>query len=234
MDHKQALETMAVEKYLLDEFDSGEREAFEEHYFSCRDCAEDLTAAAALLERGKELFARDPMSVVERAPQTTPTPGLHEGSPRKPGLSEHKDWFAWLRPAIAIPALALLLLVIGVQNFYQLPALEEAKNAPAVLPSAYLPSGSTRGDQQAVDARPGEDFLLTIDISGDGHAARTVELYDVAGLKKWSLAVPENTPPGAVSLKMPGTLPAGSYSLVVKQAGESGPGNRYQFTLQRQ
>jgi len=218
---------MAVEKYLLDEFDSGEREAFEDHFFSCRECAEELRVAAALRDRGKELFARDWMPSVE------PVPVL---PPAKPAP---RDWFAWLRPAYAVPAFALLLLVIGLQNFYEVPELQRsltAMNAPAVMPSAYLPSGSSRGDEHVVAARPGEIFLLTIDISGTDNSPHVAELYDVAGQKKWSLPIPENAPKSGLSLKMPGNLPAGSYSLVVKNAAgdDSGEVSRYAFTLQRQ
>jgi hypothetical protein len=236
MDHKQAVATMAVEKYLLDEFDSGEKEAFEEHYFSCHDCAEELKATVALLERGRELFAHDPMSIVERAPESTLAEKLPENAPAKPdraGRPGHNDWFGWLRPAIAAPAMALLLLVVAVQNLYQVPALEHAMNAPEVLPSAYLPVGSMKGDEHVVLARRGEQFLLTIDLSDDSNAARAVDLYDVAGRKKWSLAVPENAPKGSLTLRMPGSLPAGSYSLVVGGA-EAGGGSRYPFALQRQ
>lgn len=238
MDHKQAVATMAVEKYLLDEFDSGAREAFEEHYFSCHDCAEELKGAVALLERGRELFAHDPMSIVERAPESTLTDKLPE-APAKPdraGKPDRKDWFGWLRPAFAVPAMALLLLVVGVQNLYQVPALEHAMNAPEVLPSAYLPVGSMKGGEHVVVAKLGEQFLLTVDIADDSRNARTVELYDVAGRKKWSLAVPEGAPKGSLTLKMPGDLAAGAYSLAVNAGGgaEAGAGSRYPFTLQRQ
>jgi len=229
MDHKQAVAIMAVEKYLLDEFDSGEREAFEEHYFSCHECAEELRAAVALLERGRELFAQDPMAIVEYAPEST----LTETLPGRVAKPEKKGWFGWLRPALAAPAMALLLLVIGVQNFYQLPALEEARNAPEVLPSAYLPVGSMKGDGHVVVARQGEQFLLTIDVPDDSNAARTVNLYDVAGKRKWSLAVPEDAAKGSLTLKMPGNLAAGSYYLAVGGAGAVG-GSRYPFVLQRQ
>jgi hypothetical protein len=222
MNHNEAVQTMAVEKYVLDEFDSGEREAFEDHFFSCHECAEELKATVALLDRGKELFARDPMMSVEPA-QT-----------HQPVKQEPRDWFAWLRPAFAVPALAALLLVVGVQNLYQLPALERLLAAPAVLSTANLGDGSTRGAGRIVVARPGDAFLLTIDLPENNGSAQTVDLYDVAGRKKWSLPIPENAPKIGLSLKIPGNLPAGSYSLVVKAGGADSGGNTYPFTLERQ
>src|SRR6185369_6283770 len=48
MDHRHAVETLAMERYLLDEMTGQERDAFEEHFFSCAECAEDARAAGAL------------------------------------------------------------------------------------------------------------------------------------------------------------------------------------------
>src|SRR5271170_873729 len=59
MDHKTAERTMAVEKYLLDEFSPEERDAFEEHFFSCDECAQEIRAGAALMKHGKQIFAHE-------------------------------------------------------------------------------------------------------------------------------------------------------------------------------
>ena len=48
MEHQAAVETHAVERYLLGEMPVEERDAFEEHYFSCVACAEDVRAGAQL------------------------------------------------------------------------------------------------------------------------------------------------------------------------------------------
>ncbi len=45
MTHEHAVNTMASERYLLEEMSELERHAFEEHFFSCPDCAEDLRTA---------------------------------------------------------------------------------------------------------------------------------------------------------------------------------------------
>ena len=42
MTHTEAVNTLASERYLLDEMTESERNAFEDHYFSCLDCAEDI------------------------------------------------------------------------------------------------------------------------------------------------------------------------------------------------
>ncbi len=46
MEHKVAVESNAVERYLLGEMPVEERDAFEEHYFSCVECAEEVRVGA--------------------------------------------------------------------------------------------------------------------------------------------------------------------------------------------
>jgi len=48
MTHEQALSTFASERYLLDEMTEPERSTFEEHYFECTDCADDVRAGGLM------------------------------------------------------------------------------------------------------------------------------------------------------------------------------------------
>jgi hypothetical protein len=49
MEHTEAVETLACERYLLDELTPEDRDAFEEHYFGCAECAADVKAEAAIV-----------------------------------------------------------------------------------------------------------------------------------------------------------------------------------------
>lgn len=40
--HQQAVRTLAAERYMLGQMTDAERETFEEHYFNCRFCVEDV------------------------------------------------------------------------------------------------------------------------------------------------------------------------------------------------
>jgi Putative zinc-finger len=234
MDHQEAIETLAIDKYLLNELNPEERDAFEDHYFSCQECAFEVKAGAVFFEHSREIFKEEALRNAALAPQAA------REKPRR-------AWFAWLRPAFAIPALALMLGVVTFQNFVQLPAMNRELaelNSPAVLPSAYLKGGNVRGEERVVAAKPGEMFQLTIDIPDSGDSAYVGELSDEAGKKTWSLAIPANAPKSGLSLRMPGDLPAGNYVFVVKRAGTAASGQvggevagevaRYAFTLQRQ
>ena len=48
MDHKTAVKLQAAERYVLDEFSPEQRTEFEEHYFGCTQCADDVKAATIL------------------------------------------------------------------------------------------------------------------------------------------------------------------------------------------
>ena len=222
MDHKTAERTMAVEKYLLDEFSPEEQDAFEEHFFSCDECARQVKLGAAFMAHAKE--------TLKGVPVFAPSP--------KPVEEAKRPWFAWFSPAFAVPAMALMLGVLAFQNLIQLPFMHQelvAMNAPAVLPSADLKSGSSRGEENVVSAKAGEFFQLTIDIPDTSQAAHSAELYDASGRKLWSLAIPEDAPKDGLALKMPGNLPSGNYSLIVRQAGspESDVVSHYKFELRR-
>ena len=53
MNHQDAMQLMAVEKYLLNELPPQVRDDFEAHYFDCPECAADLRATDAFLNAAK-------------------------------------------------------------------------------------------------------------------------------------------------------------------------------------
>jgi len=242
MDHTTAVQTMAVEKYLLDEFSLEERDGFEEHFFSCDICAREIQAGAALMTHGKEIFDREREAQRAADRRLAQEIELDRERARQSAAAQAKrpkrQWFAALWPNFAVPAMALMLGVVVFQNLVQIPAMHEslvAMNAPAVLPNLYLASGGARGGERTVVAKPGAAFQLTIDIPGGKDAANAAELYDAEGRKLWSLPIPESAPKEGLALKMPGDLGPGTYSLVVRQAGsDSGEIGRYDFTLRRE
>ena len=57
MTHQEAVDTLATERYLLGEMSDEDRNGFEEHYFSCEICAEDVRTASALVQGAKTALA---------------------------------------------------------------------------------------------------------------------------------------------------------------------------------
>jgi anti-sigma factor RsiW len=221
MDHDEAIRQKATERYLLDELDPEARDEFEEHLFDCQDCALDLRAAAAFVEQSKVLLAETPAPAPVR---------VHAPAPAKPGF------FAWLRPAFAVPVFALLLVVIGYQQFaYR--TLQEAANTPQVLPYAAI-NVSTRGASVAdVPASPSENFQLLVNIPPDNrYASYRLDLYSSQGQLEWSRTIPAASADDTRSVYVPGAgRDTGGRTLAVHgitAAGESVDLGRYPIEFQ--
>ena len=176
MDHPEAIRLMAVEKYLLNELTPELRRSFEEHLFECSDCEFDVQAGYALIDGSKEAFLA---SAVETTKAQVP------GKPNQ--------WFAWLRPAIAVPVMALLLIVVGYQNLVSMPALKNtiaAAQAPQILNSVYLTAGTSRGTVQQTTVKRNAPIPFTIDIPTESRFASYVcELQSSSGELEGSLPI---------------------------------------------
>jgi len=208
MDHDEAVRQKATERYLLDELDPEVRDQFEDHLFDCQDCALDVRAAAMFIEQTKVVLAEPTASEV-RVPAAVPA---------------RQAWFAWLRPAFAVPVLALLLAVIGYQNFVTYPHLMEAANQPQVGPWTSV-NVSTRGTATTtIKAHPGEGFALLINMPPeDGFASYAADLYNPAGKLEWSGPIAAPTADEGHQIYIPGGhRQSGTYTLVVKGITASG------------
>ena len=224
MDHDEAVRQKATERYLLDELDPDLRDQFEEHLFDCQDCALDLRATAMFVEQTKVVLAETPAAAPGREAALMPA---------KAG------WFAWLRPAFAVPVLALLLAIIGYQNFVTVPHLLQAANQPQVGPWASV-NISTRGmEPTVIKPRVGEGFSLLVNLPPeDGFASYVAELYNPAGTLEWSGPISAPKPDEGRQIYIPGhKRQSGTYSLIVRgitAAGESKELSRHPIDLQIQ
>ncbi len=165
MDHDLAVRSQACEKYLLGELSPELRDAYEEHYFSCAECATQLRMAAELIGASQHIFAKTP-------DLTAPASVLQEPS----------GWSRWLRPAFAVPVLVGLLLFVGYQNLVLIPRLQQSQ-APRVLPMFSLISANTRGETvSAFAAQPNQPFGLYVDIPVDPEISNyEVSVQDPSG-----------------------------------------------------
>jgi len=62
MDHNEAIQLQAAEKYVLGELSPPLRDEFEEHFFDCQECALDVKAAAGFVDNARHVwrFAASP------------------------------------------------------------------------------------------------------------------------------------------------------------------------------
>lgn len=224
MNHDMVVRQKMTERYLLDELDPAQQDEFEEHLFDCQNCADDVRAGAIFVEKSKVVLAESPAAALVPAPAPAPPP---------PG------WFAWLRPAFAMPALAVLLAVVGYQNLVTYPQLEQALNRPQVLPFASVNVGTWGAGGPVITTAPGKGFLLFVRIPPDSAYARyTADLYNPAGKLEWSLTIPAIASQDQWPVQVPGAnRESGTYTMAVRgvtAAGESKEVGRASFDLQIQ
>lgn len=172
MDHREAIETMASERYLLDELSPEVRAAYEEHLFSCTDCASDTLSGAAFISRAKEILPTMKCGDV-LAPRALSVKAL----PPK------RDWLAWLRPTFAVPVFASLIGILAYQNVVTFPALQSAASEPQVLPAAVVLHGDTRGGHAVVhgDLIHGSTIMVELPQQGSSYVTYKFVFYDSHG-----------------------------------------------------
>ncbi|HJZ78532.1 MAG TPA: zf-HC2 domain-containing protein [Vicinamibacterales bacterium] len=132
MTHQEAIDTLASERYLLDDMSGEDRLAFEEHYFSCEACAGDLRTAAAMLEGARRGFA------------ARPDPRAVPGTNRRPLRARN-----WYRSAALPWAVAATLAGVTVyQSVRVVPSLQPDASPVALAPVTLRPA--SRGAEALV------------------------------------------------------------------------------------
>ncbi|HSP69591.1 MAG TPA: zf-HC2 domain-containing protein [Bryobacteraceae bacterium] len=233
MEHEQAVQNLAVECYLMGEMTPGEREAFEQHYFECGVCAEDVRTASQFLE--------DMKGVLEdgRQPSAVPKPTREARGQRSPGWT----WTAWLQPQFATALVAVLGIVAAVETFSTIPNLKQQVrevSAPRPVRSITL-KPQTRGASTLLTVQPGEAALVTLDGLDLPPAAASrlqfvVKSNDGQDVLSFSGEYPGPDEPVIISFPKL-DLPAGNYVLQVETLSTAGTARelgRYPFELKPQ
>jgi len=229
MDHLEALRLQAAEKYVLGELPPELREQFEEHYFDCAECTQDLKALTTFVTAGRMVF--------EETKSSSPAPA-RESRPRRSG------WFNWLRPMVAVPAIAILAAIIVFQNAVTIPRAKkqhELQSVAEVYESSFHLQGATRGGNIAkVMLRPKESFALDFDFTpAQVYASYSGALVDTSGRPVMSFDINGEQTNKELHVVIPGGIVrAGNYEVVVfggngirKEGGQNGEVFRVPFVV---
>ena len=204
MNHEQAIQEMATERYLLDELTPELREAFEEHMFECTECALDVRAGNVFMSEAKVQL---PQIITQAAQEPAQT------SIRVVPAREKKPWWSFLTmPAFAAPVFAALLAVVVFQNVSTIPGLRSALTEPRIIPFSSLHADTRGTETTLVQADPKHGALVLIDVP-QGYSSFEIGLNDPQGKRFWTTTVtPQQA--GTLPLVIPGAgLKEGSYTL---------------------
>jgi anti-sigma factor RsiW len=151
MSHEQAIQGQAAERYLLGELQGPEREAYEEHFFDCAACAEEVKTGAAFARATRDYFATAPAAAAAPARKATEL------------RSSQSRWFNWrdmFRPAPAFAFCLLLLLATATvyQNVVTIPRLR----APQIASFVFLEASRGEGNIVTVERHgfAGLEFIV--------------------------------------------------------------------------
>jgi hypothetical protein len=215
MDHNEVVRLSAAEKYVLRELSPELSEQFEEHFFDCPECAADIQALTSFIAMSRPILQ-------EEAAKKSPA--------RKDYAAPRRDWFAWLRPVITVPAIAGLAAAVVFLSAVTIPRLKEqaaSRQTAQVYESSYRIQGVTRGDTSSkISVRPNEGFALDFDFTpSQAFPSYQGTLVDPSGQTVLRFNVSGKEANRELHLVIPADkVQSGTYGLVF--TGENGTSNK--------
>jgi len=194
MDHAEATATHATERYLLGELSAAEADAFEEHYFDCAECADDLRVGVQVMSGGR--------SLAREAQRETLAPAVP--------IAQHRARRARWFPAVAAAALMLAIttpVIVAQWRNANEPVFEVAS-------SHSLLDAESRGDGGVLTLDGNRENALWVDVPPDpAYSRHEVRLHRPDGSVLARPFTPD--PNGEPLLLTVRGLATGSHELVI-------------------
>jgi hypothetical protein len=234
MNHPEVLDTGAAERYALGQMSESERDLYEDHFFDCLECAEEVRVAGIFFENAKVVLTEDEGAAAASLP-TKPNPA---------------SFWAGLRASfwpVPLGAAATLTLLFGgpaaYLRFVEVPRLERARaEADSLQAAPWHFLSVSRSEPPVVSIAHGQRMVgLTLSKS----ESRTFPFYWCEVRDGWGRVVLSNTvaaPPrgGELQILLPtGKLQPGAQVVAVAglETSSSLPAEsdftRYHFTFER-
>lgn len=203
MDHQTAADSNAVERYTLDEMSADERDAFEEHYFDCRECAAGVRTAAKFADGVRTL------PPIEQVPDRSG--------------NQRANWWA--------AAAAIFAMALGLQTWMVVPrAIRTAPPAAAAhvvtVDDDPLQAASRGTPARVILVRPGEPVVVPLQITSELGSRPDIEVragsHTVARLGQQHVSessyihIELNVPPGDYMIVARGNGAVTEYSFTVR------------------
>lgn len=237
MEHTEAIDTGAAERYALGEMNENERDLYEEHFFDCADCADEVKAATLFLENAEAVAREDDVPAkTDRKERTLAVP-----------VSRWGDWKKLFWP-MPLGAAASLTILLGGPLVYlasvKVPELERARAEAQSLQAAPWHFLSVSRSEPPVVRVTGSQRMFGLTLSKGG--SRTFpfyfcELRDASGRVVTSNVIAASPQGGELQILLPtGKLQPGAHVVAVAgiESSSSRPPEsdftRYPFTFERQ
>jgi hypothetical protein len=215
VDHEEAIRSLMAERYLLGELNATEREAYEEHLFSCDACFEQVKTGTEFVSHLRQMGTEDAQPAL--------APGFIGGLMNS------------LRQPATIAACALLICV-STLSIYQQRMIADLKR-PQVMPSFFLSDGARAGGIKRIALPPNTRFDLSIQLLQRGDfSSYQGQVLDQAQRLKSSFPISSEQTQDTIHLLLDSSLLGpGTYSIVVNgftPQGRKTEITRYSFELQ--
>jgi hypothetical protein len=202
MEHHEAVRSRAAERYVARELPPAERDAFEQHFFDCPECAQEV--------QFEQAFAANLRAVLRE--------GLDRSQSVEASPSFWRKWRQWvhLRPATAF-SLGGNIVMAAVLGYVVLAGARHT-SAPRFTHPYFAP-GPTHGAED-VHAIPAGEALYVVRFPSAGAASQSYsyEILNAAGQRESSGSL--KAPAGeddSLYLEVPlESLSAGIHTLVIR------------------
>jgi hypothetical protein len=222
MDHAEAVQHNAAERYTIGDLPVAEVEEFERHFFECPQCSEELRALSILVSNTRAVLGERPVEV-SPAKEQPPAPG------------RVRAW--WRQPWAVTPAFAGVVVAIfaGYQALVVVPGLKHELTQIGQVEEFPLFAAARAGGETAVTPRATDSlYVVYFDKTWEGEAHKAVlrEQGDRSELRAFDVSEQGR---GNLMVRIPiNALTPGSYVLSIQGKDSSGRDTElanYPFTL---
>lgn len=234
MDHNYAIENHTAERYLLEELAEDERDAYEEHFFSCTACAEEVKAASEFIESARQV-------VQDEIKEEIYGKAVHH-------TSIWGSWLNWRSIMQPIPAMACVLLVFvsgfsAYQNRVTIPEWRQTASAQIISHDAIkVVLAKVHGEGGKVPS--GKPLRLkfsipTAVVPSSSFSSYQANIVNDSGTEKYSFNISQQQANDPVEIFLrAGALQPGKYFVVIRGisggpgSGPKGEIERFSFELE--
>src|SRR5882724_5518695 len=177
MDHSEATQMKAAERYMLGDLSVSDVEDFERHFFECPQCSEELRVLTVLQNNARVVFLEQSSN-----PATASLPAIPRGAGWWNGVK------TFLRPMVLAPTFAALL--IAVFSSYEFGTRNSGSSIQSI--SSYPLYAASRGEETVVAPPRGAQFYTLYMDRGwekDYPSYRSVVRDDPGGTERYKLPI---------------------------------------------